>query len=208
GVIRGNIAGSLPNRGSGTLTLSGPNTSPSQTIVQAGTLLVTGSIANSLVNLAGGTLAGTGTVKGINATGGTAKTVSPGTSPGILSSGFSVSFNASTTFTVELNGATAGGGYDQLNVTGIVGLDGATLNASLGSAPAAGTQFKIIQNDSTDPVQGTFAGLPEGASLTINSQPFVITYQGGSGNDVVLIFQQLIVCAPRPAVNVQSTNNG
>jgi hypothetical protein len=35
-------------------------------------------------------------------------------------------------------------------------------------------------------VVGTFAGLPEGARLTVQGQNFQISYRGGDGNDVVL----------------------
>src|SRR5439155_13752439 len=44
----------------------------------------------------------------------------------------------------------------------------------------------IIRNDSTDPVNNTFASTPEGASLNISGQQFTISYVGGDGNDVVL----------------------
>lgn len=36
------------------------------------------------------------------------------------------------------------------------------------------------------PVNGTFAGLPKGASVTFSGQPFTISYTGGDGNDVTL----------------------
>lgn len=49
-----------------------------------------------------------------------------------------------------------------------------------------GDQFKIIDNQSSDPVQGTFAGLPEGTQFTVNGIVFNISYVGGDGNDVVL----------------------
>lgn len=69
-------------------------------------------------------------------------------------------------------------------VTGSVSLGNAVLD--LGSAStlqiAPGTTFTIVHNDGTDPVTGTFAGLPEGASI----HGFTISYAGGTGNDVVL----------------------
>ena len=43
-----------------------------------------------------------------------------------------VAFSAGSTFTVALNGTTAGTGYDQLSVTGTVNLAGATLDDSAG----------------------------------------------------------------------------
>jgi hypothetical protein len=46
--------------------------------------------------------------------------------------------------------------------------------------------FTIIDNDGSDPVNGTFADLPEGAALTLGAFRFLITYLGGDGNDVVL----------------------
>jgi hypothetical protein len=116
--------------------------------------------------------------------------ISPGTSPGILNSHTSPALELSGgNFIVELNGTTAGSGYDQLNVSGGVKLDGfqPSLVASLGFAPAPGTQFVIINQGGSSAVTGTFLGLPEGAPLSINGQPFTITYKGGTGNDVVLI---------------------
>jgi hypothetical protein len=51
-----------------------------------------------------------------------------------------------------------------------------------------GNPFVMIDNDGVDPIAGTFAGLPEGA--TISNGPgnfnYVISYIGGTGNDIVL----------------------
>jgi hypothetical protein len=77
-------------------------------------------------------------------------------------------------------------------VTGTVDLDsgstgGATLNVTLGYTPSIGDSFVLIANDGTDPIQGTFKNLPEGATITINGQDLEITYQGGPNqNEVVL----------------------
>ena len=75
---------------------------------------------------------------------------------------------------VELNGDTAGNNldnYDQLQVTGTVTL-GNTLTVSIGNAftPIADQQFKIIDNDGSDPVSGTFKDLPEGSSADGGTQ--------------------------------------
>ena len=85
---------------------------------------------------------------------------------------------------MQLNGPTPGTGYSQLNVTGAVDLAECSLNASLGFTPTSAEQFTIIK--STAPIEGTFDGLPEGASLTIGNMPFTISYHGGNGDDVVL----------------------
>ncbi|MGH8103834.1 MAG: choice-of-anchor Q domain-containing protein, partial [bacterium] len=73
-----------------------------------------------------------------------------------------------------------------LHVVGAVTLAG-TLNVILGFTPATNDTFTIILNDGADAVVGTFAGLPEGATFTVGTEAFRITYAGGDGNDVVLI---------------------
>ncbi|HEV7364629.1 MAG TPA: autotransporter-associated beta strand repeat-containing protein, partial [Gemmatimonadales bacterium] len=184
GVI-GTTSGTLTKDGTGTLTLSAANTYTGSTTASAGTLLVNGSQGSSAVSLNGGTLGGTGTVGAITSTalGGT---VSPGQGPGILNSG---NLNWSTggpSFVVELNGTTAGTGYDRLNVIGTVNLGGATLTALVGFATTNGMTFTVITNDGADAVTGTFTGLPEGSTLVLGGLGFKISYVGGTGNDVVL----------------------
>jgi acetyl esterase/lipase len=79
------------------------------------------------------------------------------------------------------------GNLEQVDVTGTVTLAG-TLAVTMGGTwpPLTGMRFPIIVNDGSDPVSGTFAGLPEGATFTVGSYTFWITYKGGDGNDVVL----------------------
>ncbi len=62
--------------GAGTLVLSGANTYTGATTVMAGTLAVTGSIANSDVTVSGGVFGGSGTAKSL--TGQSGGTVAPG----------------------------------------------------------------------------------------------------------------------------------
>ena len=47
-------------------------------------------------------------------------------------------------------------------------------------------KLTLIDNDGTDPVTGTFAGLPGGTFFGSGGHAFRISYQGGTGNDVVL----------------------
>ncbi len=77
--------------------------------------------------------------------------------------------------------------FDQVIVNGSVTLAG-SLNVTFlsGFVAANGNSFKIIDNDGVDTVSGTFAGLAEGAQFTVGDTLFTITYQGGTGNDVVL----------------------
>lgn len=89
----------------------------------------------------------------------------------------------------EIIAGTASGLYGLLHITGTVNLGGANLALSgSGAGVVNGTQLKIIDNDGSDPITGTFNGLPQGA--TISGGPggfnYVISYTGGDGNDVVL----------------------
>jgi autotransporter-associated beta strand protein len=188
----------------GTVELEGASTYTGSTTVSAGTLQVDGSIAASSgirVN-SGGTLTGSGSVPAITGTSG--GTIAPGTpsGPAIVNSG-SVSLATGSAFNVVLKSTTPGSGYDQLNVTGTVNLDsgstsGATLNVTLGYTPAIGDSFVLIANDGTDPVQGTFKNLPEGATLTINGQNLEISYQGGPNQNEVVLTDK---ATPTVAVN-------
>ena len=184
GVISGH--GLFTKAGTGTITLSAANTYTGSTHIGAGTLLVDGSIAESLLTLvaSGGTLGGHGAVGDVVVQSG--GTLAPGDSPGVLTTG-DVMLNAGAHLAIELGGATAGL-YDQLQVHGTVNLAGATLDGSLygGFMPTATQSFTIIDNDGADAVNGTFAGLADGAITNIGGVAFSISYHGGDGNDVTL----------------------
>jgi hypothetical protein len=177
----------------GTFTVSGQVESPVD--VNAGTLSVTGTIISSVQVKSGTTLSGSGSISGaVNVTGGT---VLPGTSPGILHTG-DFSLDSASTLGIELNGTTIGTQYDQVDVTGIVTLDSSVLDLTLGYTPALGHSFTIVNNDSTEAVNGIFAGLPQGATFCAGGAQFQIDYAGGSNdNDVVLT----VVGAPGSATH-------
>jgi hypothetical protein len=74
-------------------------------------------------------------------------------------------------------------GPGALSVTGTVTIAGCSLMLQ----DAGITQPSIlVRNDGTDPVIGTFIGLPEGSILTNNTVRYVLSYAGGDGNDIML----------------------
>jgi hypothetical protein len=187
GAITG--TGGLTKGGNGILDLnaaSGSNVYSGTTTVNGGTLFVNTTQPGSpvIVN-SGATLGGTGTVGAITTNSGR---VSPGTSaPGLLTDSDTLTMGAGSTFAVALNGLNAGTDYSQLSVAGAINLGGATLSATATPQTSLNNQFIIIDNESGSAVTGTFAGLAEGAELTISGAPYQITYKGGpNNNDVVL----------------------
>jgi autotransporter-associated beta strand protein len=191
----------IAKSGLGRMRLSANNSYKGGTEITSGILDVEGSQPRSAVLVDGGTLAGSGTVGLLYPAAGSA-IVSPGGSPGVLTcSNFNAGASGPGTLQIELNGTTAGSGYDQLNVHGTVNLAGITLNASLNYSSSVGDQFVIISNDGGDAVTGTFVGLAQNAGLSIGGESFLISYTGGSGNDVVLT---RTITLPRPSLTIQS----
>ena len=69
----------------------------------------------------------------------------------------------------------------------LVSLGRRTCSPSPPASSPGGHAFTIIDNDGTDPVTGTFAGLPEGATHDgRRRRPSPSRIRGGDGNDVVL----------------------
>jgi autotransporter-associated beta strand protein len=82
------------------------------------------------------------------------------------------------------------GRSDGVTVRGAVRLNGILQIPRGGNAAAvpAGTHFRIIDNDGTDPVVGSFLGMPEGTIVgSAGGRYLRITYRGGDGNDVDLV---------------------
>jgi Big-like domain-containing protein len=100
---------------------------------------------------------------------------------------FSGSSFPSTALFIDINGSVPGTGYDQVRVAGTVTIGAntsLTLNLSPSFVPTAGQVFTLIDNDSTDPISGTFTSLPEGATVTLNGvYQFRVSYVGDDGND-------------------------
>ncbi|MDX2035172.1 MAG: Ig-like domain repeat protein [Isosphaeraceae bacterium] len=185
--LGGSILGSsgLTKLGAGTLELSGVGLYSGTTAISAGSMRVTGTAASSSFRVdAGGVLTGRGTVGALLVDGGS---VAPGTTtPQILTVDGSLSLSNSATLFVGLSGTTPGsGGYSQLVADSVSILD-ADLSPALNFSPVGNQVFRIVDNVGTDPISGTFTGLPEGAVFEIGERPFSISYVGGTGNDVVL----------------------
>ncbi|MEQ8852381.1 hypothetical protein, partial [Gimesia sp.] len=136
-------------------------------------------------------------------------TLAPGNSPGQVTINGNLTLNADDVLELELNGTTAGTGFDQLIINGTLNLGSASLNLIDGYDPTEGDQFLLLANDGTDPVVGTFVGLTEGYEFTdflgVIGQSAFLTYLGGDGNDVAIIVEDSTPQITLP-VNSQSNN--
>jgi fibronectin-binding autotransporter adhesin len=188
-IADGTGATSLIKSGIGTWDLTGANTYTGPTSVNAGTLLVDGSLTSPVTVAAGATLAGNGgTLKGSVSVGGTLTSGNATTPIAPLTVG-NLSFTGAGKLAVTLDGTSAGTGYDQITGSGTITLTGAALNVSIGPGfyPPSGTAFDILVNKGGAAITGTFTGLAEGATVNAGSQEYTISYTGGtSGHDVVL----------------------
>ena len=180
--------GTLNKIGPLSLVLTGTNTFSGPTVVTGGTLQVDGVHASSTTRVEGGRLQGRGLVGVLQVTSGT---VSPGWGgaefQNYLHSG-NVNLSAGASFEPMLTGVDPGFEAHRLQVAGSVSLGGCLLNVILlgNFVPPTNKTFMIIENDGTDAVTGTFAGLVETAVFGVGSHLFRISYAGGSGNDVTL----------------------
>jgi autotransporter-associated beta strand protein len=193
----------ITKNGDGQMRLSANNTYAGSSIINDGTLSVDGTQPQSQVVVNSGTLAGAGTVGHIYMTGSGA-VVAPGDAgPGILTcSNLNAGITASGVLRMELNGTTAGSGYDQLNVRGTVNLAGVALQPLLGFTAPTGAQFDLISNDGSDAVTGTFNGLADGGKLYVGGVLYQINYRfsGKPGNDVAL---QGLDTPPPPILRIE-----
>jgi autotransporter-associated beta strand protein len=190
--------------GTSTFVLSGTNLYDGGTTVNGGTLLVNNSAGSGTgtgavtVNNAGTTLGGTGTISGAVSVGAGAN-IAPGNggnNTGTLTTG-ALTLASGSNFRVDINGTTAGT-FDQISVaTGGVTITGSNLAVTVGTTLALNQTFTILNKVAVGAITGTFAGIPQGATVTgSDGTVFQVSYTGGDGNDIVLTVIQAAVPEP------------
>lgn len=181
--------------GSGTLVVAG-NAAVTTFDLQQGTLQLD-NLSETLtlgISLNGGTLSGSGRAVSITAAA-AGGVISPATDTGsAIFKATRLTANSATTLEFDINGATAGSGHDQLDIAAS-SIDPSSNGVTLASAVLllrdsvalpVGTIITLIKNDGNDAVSGTFTGLANLAFVTTDFNRFILSYNGGTGNDVTL----------------------
>ncbi len=167
--------GSLVKTGSGTLTLSNFNGYTGPTTVNAGALIVNGSIATSSLTTigSGATLGGSGSVGSTIINAGGRLAPGPAEAPGAMTIGFigpaNLAFQSGAIYLVQVNSATA----SSANVTGTASLGG-TVQAVF--APGIGNPAKSYDILHANGLGGTFTtlqttNLPKGFTASLSYTP-------------------------------------
>lgn len=186
--------------GAGKITINTAITGAALTKEGIGTLLINGPSA-SAITVNAGVLGGTGTISNTVSLGNSG-TLAPGNSPGTLNTGSLSLTGTASTIAMEISG-TGAGQYDQVNVTGLVNLNGngRIEMTMLAFVPAPNDIFFLVLNDGAEAINGTLFGLAQGDQFTSGGYTWEVSYTGNSatnsftgGNDLAL---QAVV--PEPA---------
>ncbi|MBA3832285.1 MAG: hypothetical protein H0X34_10405 [Chthoniobacterales bacterium] len=191
--------GSVSKGGKGKLTLTSPNTYRGGTTVIRGALLVTNRSGSALgrgkVHVNAGILAGTGQISGAVTLGtgtGVGAVLSPGKSvskPGTLTVKNTLTFSSDSTYKCALDRVAM---KATQVAAGGVKINGAQfVFADLRSgALTTGEVFTVVNNTSASPIIGRFTNLADGSTFTsTGGTTFLVSYEGGTGNDLTLTVQ-------------------
>ncbi|PHN24451.1 autotransporter serine protease [Pseudomonas sp. ICMP 460] len=153
--------GGLTKQGIGTLLLTGSNTYSGPTLVNQGLLAINGSVTSDVTVSQSGIVGGSGRIGSLTAQSG--GTVAPGNSIGTLNVAGDVTFNAGSTYAVELSPTSS----DQIVASGTATLNGGTVTLALENSPTLlsnaqaasliGRQYNILQ--AAGGITGNFAAV-------------------------------------------------
>ena len=107
----------------------------------------------------------------------------------MLTSGSALTFQADATYQSELNSSTTSSDAVIANGVSINGGAQIALSDLGNTALPEGTVFTAIENTAATPIGGTFSNLADGSTVTVGSNTYQVSYEGGTGNDLTFAVQ-------------------
>ncbi len=198
GLISG--SGAIVKNGQGATALLAASGYSGAITINGGAVNVDASLPNSVVTVNVPPLTPTGELS-FGGIGGSGTVGTTTITDGYI---YSASFeNPNSVFTVQGNLSVAPEGdvaviigsqtsptdHGQIKVNGTVTLNNPLFSPfySVSDPPPINTTLVLINNDGTDPINGTFNSLPEGKVLLLSgNQAYRVSYVGGDGNDFTI----------------------
>ena len=200
GGASGGTGGAFVKSGPGKLTLTGANTYTGGTTINEGTLRISNTTGSATgagpVHVNRGALIGTGNIAGTVTVGGTAGNASlaPGAGlafgqVGTITLQSPLTFGARARYKADLSSTTAKA--DEVVAPGVrISRRARIVIDDLGnSALTPGTVFTLISDTGATPIAGTFSNLADNSTLTVGANTYLVSYEGGNGNDLTLTVQ-------------------
>ncbi len=182
--------GTLDVAGEAVTILDSDAASVGDITISGGTL----TVSNGLSMAGGDVLAGSGTVTGnVDVNLGEVEVGGSGATATLRINGDLVFDSTSGSNSGDLSLEVESGANDLVEVTGDVVLTNVSLSLATlsGFSSSHGSQLTLIDNQGTNAVSGTFAGLADGTRIDALSSGTIdafISYFGGDGNDVTISF--------------------
>lgn len=179
--------GTLTQSGSNVLSVTGSNSFSGTTLVNSGTLVLSGVLSGALNNALGSTVGGSGTnVGAVNVSG----AIQPSAGTGIPTTFTSGDLNLSSGATLKfiLNGANASVGSginDLLQAGGNLSANNNIISLAFAGVPQTGVPYTLINFPSgtqSGTLSSTVAGTHFTASISQGSSPVTVTLSGSGAN--------------------------
>lgn len=195
GTLNGTAGSLFSKAGTGRLNMTAVGDFAGKVQIAGGEIALNGSLPNATVEVAsGGLLTGEPTIDTLTVKSG--GTVSPGKSgPGRIIVDNDLNLEPGAIYEAHVNGTTAGTGYDQIRVQDKTTLDDAILDLEVHNVIPTGKEIALIETISVVIISGTLDGIAPNSVLHTAAGTFTAKYNGGNGNEFVLVSGQ-----PNPVI--------
>lgn len=195
GTLNGTAGSTFIKSDTGRLTMTATGDFAGKILVSGGELNLNGHLPNATVEVtAEAILTGEPTIDTLTVKAG--GTVSPGKlGPGLIIVDNDLTLEVGAIYEAHVNGTTADTGYDQIRVQDKTTVSGAVLDLEVHNVIPSGQAIALIETISVQIIAGTFEAIPANSVLHTAAGTFTARYNGGNGNEFVLVSGQ-----PNPVI--------